>query len=156
MRAPTPPAPLPTPTSKELTGPSGNVGTPGDSAPRAVLDAILRESQERTVSVQAFSTVSQMPGDAVLAEAIVSAITDRLRNLPSVKVVSSEDDATWTISGGIERIATSGVRVTARLVDVGQGAVVRVITVDGGIDELGQLQAEVATELSDTVREVTS
>ena len=156
VRAPTPPAPLPTPTSKELTGPSGNVGAPGDSAPRAVLDTILRESQERTVSVQAFSTVSQMPGDAVLAEAIVSAITDRLRNLPSVTVVTSEDDATWTISGGIERIATSGVRVTARLVDVGQGAVVRVITVDGGIDELGQLQAEVATELSDTVREVTS
>ena len=156
VRAPTPPAPVPAPTPNGLTGPSGNVGTPGDSAPRAVLDAILRESQERTVSVRAFSTVSQMPGDAVLAEAIVSAITDRLRNLPSVTVVTAGDEATWTISGGIERIATSGVRVTARLIDVGQGAVVRVITVDGGIDELGQLQAEVVTELSDTVREVTS
>ena len=136
------------------------------SAPDATQPGWLREllsesqghdvSKERTVSVQAFSTVGQMPGDTVLAEAIVSAITDRLRNLPSVRVVTAEGDASWTISGGIERIATSGVRVTARLIDVSQGAVVRVITVDGGIDELGQLQDDVVTKLSNSVREATS
>ena len=124
-------------------------------APPVSFDDILTESLGRAIAVRAFSTVSELPEDTALAEAIVSAIISRLENLPSVRVVPAEGDASWVVSGDIQRVG-GVVRVTARLIDIRRNSVVRDITVDGPLDQLGRLQDEVAAELSDSVREVTS
>ena len=111
-------------------------------------------SSDRIV-VRAFNNVSQAPADADLAQAIVNAVTDRLLTLETVSVVAEESTAAWIITGGIQRVGNS-VRVTATLIDVAEGTVVRSVKVDGLIDQLDRLQSEVASELSDSVREVTS
>ena len=107
------------------------------------------------IAVRDFSNVSQMPGDAEVAQAIGSAVIEHLLALENVSVVVEESSAAWIVAGGIQRVGNI-VRVTASLVDVVTGSVVRAIKVDGLINRLAQLQSEVAAALSNSVREATS
>lgn len=107
------------------------------------------------IAVRDFSNVSQIPADAEVAQAIGNAVTERLLALENVSVVAEESSAAWIIAGGIQRVGNI-VRVTASLVDVVTGSVVRAIKVDGLITRLAQLQSEVAAALSNSVRESTS
>ena len=107
------------------------------------------------IAVRDFSNVSQMPADAEVAQAIGNAVTEYLLALENVSVVAEESSAAWIIAGGIQRVGNI-VRVTASLVDVATGSVVRAIKVDGLINRLAQLQSEVAAALSNSVREATS
>ena len=107
------------------------------------------------IAVRDFSNVSQMPADAEVAQAIGNAVTEHLLALENVSVVAEESSAAWIIAGGIQRVGNI-VRVTASLVDVATGSVVRAIKVDGLINRLAQLQSEVAAALSNSVREATS
>ena len=107
------------------------------------------------IAVRDFSNVSQMPADAEVAQAIGNAVTEHLLALENVSVVAEESSAAWIIAGGIQRVGNI-VRVTASLVDVVTGSVVRAIKVDGLINRLAQLQSEVAAALSNSVREATS
>ena len=54
--------------------------------------------------------------------------------------------ARWVITGGYQRVARR-LRITARLVDVVAGVVVRTATVDGGVDEIFALQDQITGEL---------
>ena len=107
------------------------------------------------IAVRDFSNVSQMPADAEVAQAIGNAVTEHLLALENVSVVAEESSAAWIIAGGIQRVGNI-VRVTASLVDVATGSVVRAIKVDGLINRLAQLQSDVAAALSNSVREATS
>ena len=107
------------------------------------------------IAVRDFSNVSQIPADAEVAQAIGNAVTEHLLALENVSVVVEESSAAWIIAGGIQRVGNT-VRVTASLVDVVTGSVVRAIKVDGLINRLAQLQSEVAAALSNSVREATS
>ena len=117
--------------------------------------AVVEPPPNAAIAVRPFSNVSQIPEDSVLAETIVSAVTDRLATLWSVSVVTAERDASWLISGGIQRLGNV-VRITANLIDLRQGLVVRAVKVDGPVDQFSRLRNELATELSNSVREVTS
>ena len=107
------------------------------------------------VAVRPFANVSQMPEDSALPEMIVAAVTERLATLRSITVVAAERDATLIISGGIQRMGDL-VRITARLIDVSLGSMVRAVKIDGPVDQLDRLRDEVASELVDSVLEVTS
>ena len=115
----------------------------------------VRAPASDRIAIRPFSNVSQMPADADIAQAIFNAVADRLGVIDTVSVVAEESDATWVIAGGIQRVGNI-VRVTATLIDTGSGSVVRAIKVDGVSDQLAELQSQVASELSDGVREVTS
>ena len=122
------------------------------------IDAIPVPFQSPTsdrIAVRDFSNVSQIPADAEVAQAIGNAVTEHLLALENVSVVAEESSAAWIIAGGIQRVGNI-VRVTASLVDVVTGSVVRAIKVDGLITRLAQLQSEVAAALSNSVREATS
>ena len=54
--------------------------------------------------------------------------------------------ARWVVSGGYQRLGDQ-LRITARLVDVATGTLVRAIKVDGAIDDLFTLQDRLAVEL---------
>ena len=90
-----------------------------------------------------------------LGAAITDAVAVSLAELPMVTVVSPDDGAVWVVGGGVQRIG-GVVRVTARLVDVESGSVLKAVKVDGTVDALAELQARVASALSDSVRDALS
>ena len=90
-----------------------------------------------------------------LGAAITDAIAARLAELPVVTVVSSGDGAAWIVVGGVQRIG-GVVRVTARLIDVESGTVLAAVKVDGTMDALAELQARVASAMSESVRDALS
>ena len=90
--------------------------------------------------------------DVDLADSITRAIAARAAALTDVTVVAPADPAAWAIGGGIQRVG-SRVRVTARLTDVGQGAVVTAIKVDGAVDALADLRSRVAALMIENLRD---
>lgn len=122
-----------------------DAGEPVAQVERATMSAI---------AVRPFANVSRGPEDAAVAEAITTAVADRLASLQSVSVVAEERDALWIISGGVQRIGNL-VRITANLIDGREGTVVYALKVDGPVDQLNRLRNEIAAELSTTVREAT-
>ncbi len=107
------------------------------------------------IVVRTFRNLSLAAVDADVGQAIVKAVTDHLLALGTVSVVAQESRAAWIISGGIQRVGNI-VRITASLVDVAKGSVVRAVKVDGLISRLAQLQSQVASELGECVHEMTS
>ena len=106
-----------------------------------------------TVAIRTFSNVSGVPEDGALAQALGHAVAAHLTTLETVTVVTSEDNATWVVTGGIQRVGDV-IRITARLVDRRKSAVVQAVKVDGSIDELARLQREVAAAMGDGVRQM--
>ena len=106
-----------------------------------------------TVAIRAFSNVSGVPEDGALALALGRAVAAHLTTLETVTVVASEDNATWVVTGGIQRVGDV-IRITARLVDQRKSAVVQAVKVDGPIDELARLQHEVAEAMGNSVRQM--
>ena len=104
-----------------------------------------------TVAIRAFSNVSGGPEDGALA--LGRAVAAHLTTLETVTVVASEDNATWVVTGGIQRVGDV-IRITARLVDQRKSAVVQAVKVDGPIDELARLQHEVAEAMGNSVRQM--
>ena len=90
-----------------------------------------------------------------LRAAITDAVAARLAELPAVTVVWSDDGAAWVIDGGVQQVG-GVVRVTARLIDVESGTVLTAVKVDGTLDNVAELQARVASALSESVREALS
>ena len=106
-----------------------------------------------TVAIRAFSNVSGVPEDGALALALGRAVAAHLTTLETVTVVASEDNATWVVTGGIQRVGDV-IRITARMVDRRKSAVVQAVKVDGPIDELARLQHEVAEAMGNSVRQM--
>ena len=106
-----------------------------------------------TVAIRAFSNVSGVPEDGAFARALGRAVAAHLTTLETVTVVASEDNATWVVTGGIQRVGDV-IRITARLVDRRKSAVVQAVKVDGPIDELARLQHEVAAAMGNGVRQM--
>ena len=65
----------------------------------------------------------------------------------AILVAGRRVGARWVINGGYQRLADV-IRITARIVDIGTGAIVRTLKVDGAVDELFALQDQVAAELA--------
>ena len=87
-----------------------------------------------------------------LGVVITEAVTARLAALPGVGVIAGGDDAMWVVGGGIQRIG-SMLRVTARLTDARNGAVISAVKVDGTVEALADLQERVADAMADSVRD---
>ena len=112
----------------------------------------VEQATASAIAVRPFANVSEAPGDALLADAITTAVAERLAMLQSVSLVTDERSAVWVISGGIQRIGEI-IRITANLIDRREGTVIHAVKVDGPVDELSRLQNEVAAALSNSVRE---
>ena len=102
-----------------------------------------------------FSPSGEAVPNVDVGVALTDAIAARLAELPVVTVVPSDDGAAWIVSGGVQRIGGI-VRVTARLIDVESGVVLKTVEVDGTIDALAELKERVASALSESVRDALS
>ena len=138
---------------------AGGLASPTADEPAAVVvDAAPGGTVTTTLVVLPFEDLSPseegVPSVA-LGAAITDAVAARLAELAEVTVVSFRDGASWIVDGVVQRIG-GVVRVTARLVDVESGSVLKAVKVDGTIDAIAELHARVASALSERVREAFS
>ena len=130
-----------------------------------------------TVLVLPFSNVSGDPDDDWLGAGIAETVSVDLKNRHGLSVVKRDIVAetarrneasaralpdepaavaldrppktTWLVAGGYQRVGNL-LRITARLVDVASGAIIRRAKLDGTLSEIFTLQDQVVTGLSDS------
>ena len=118
-------------------------------------DRTRSPSTRAVIPFDDFSPSGEAVPNADVGVALTDAIAARLAELPVVTVVPSDDGAAWIVSGGVQRIGGI-VRVTARLIDVESGVVLKTVEVDGTIDALAELKERVASALSESVLDALS
>ena len=111
------------------------------------------------VAVARFTNISRNPSDDRIQGTIAAAVAGGLRELAAVSVVALEDadeasaladasarGAIWLVSGGYQQVGGQ-LRLTARLLDVASGNFIETVKVDGPVDQLQELLAEVVGTL---------
>ena len=94
-----------------------------------------------TVAV-AFTNLNQATGDYGFGPALNRAVSMRLSAADGL-LVAEESDARYVVRGGVQQVGPL-VRVTARIVDTENGAVLHAAKVDGTSDDRQALEASVA------------
>lgn len=130
---------------------------------------------ENAVAVMTFSNITGEPADEWIGSGIAETVTSDLKKVRGLSVIGRErtfevlkdlqtgalndfDEAvaidvgrrlaaSWILGGGYQRIGEM-IRITARVIDVGTGEVVRTVKIDGKISEIFALQDKIVYELS--------
>ncbi len=131
----------------------------------------------RAVAVLGFSNITRNGEDDWIGTGIAETVTADLQGLEGIAVIararvheslrglgaSEQDDvglaarvgralgARWVLSGGFQRAGES-VRVTAQLLEVATGTVLRIVKLDGALSAIFELQDRIVCELSDSLR----
>ena len=157
-RAAWPPAPRvpPTPPPAEAVEEPAREATPTRTetvtVPTTRPDTTPPRPRVNPVAVLPFTDVGEQT-DGGIGTAFSRQVSERLADIDTVTLVASADGANWVVGGGIQRLGEV-VRITARLIDAEDGNVVRAVKVDGDATDLLRLRDEVATVMSDGIREV--
>ena len=142
---------------------------PADSSASAAL------RRERSVAVVTFVNITREPADEWIGSGIAETVTTDLNNVSGLTVIGRAQvfdalkqlergaheafderfaialgrqlGASWIVGGGYQRMADS-IRITAQLVDVNTGTLVRTVKADGSIDQIFELQDRIVIELS--------
>jgi tetratricopeptide (TPR) repeat protein len=140
-------------------------------APTSELAAKL----ENAVAVMTFSNITGEPTDEWIGSGIAETVTSDLQKLRGLSVIGRErtfevlkglttgqlvdfDEtvaidigrrlgASWILGGGYQRIGEM-IRITARVIEVNTGEVIRTVKIDGTISEIFSLQDKIVYELS--------
>lgn len=130
---------------------------------------------ENAVAVITFANITRETADDWIGAGIAETVTADLKNVRGISVIGRErvfeilknigsgtlgeiDEslaisigrrlgARWIISGGYQRLADM-LRITARVIEVESGAVMRTVKIDGSITEIFALQDRIVYELS--------
>ena len=133
----------------------------------------------RTVAVIPFFNIAGDAADEWIGAGIAESVMADLRDIPGLSVIgrevilearrslgeapdSSPDSSnervamdlgrglgvTWLVAGGYQRVGDR-IRITARLVDVVSGSVIRTAKIDGAVSELFSLQDLIVSQLGD-------
>ncbi|MYD86038.1 MAG: efflux RND transporter periplasmic adaptor subunit [Acidobacteria bacterium] len=121
------------------------------SRPAATVAAAPRRPAPRTpdaapanvVAVASFASLNRATGDAELGPALSRAVAARLASSDGIAVSENESDATYVVRGGLQQVGPL-VRVTARIVDTANGAVLHAAKIDGSTADRPALEADVA------------
>lgn len=147
---------------------SGVTSTEPSSGPLSRLD--------NAVAVITFSNITKESADDWIGSGIAETVTSDLKNIRGISVIGRErifealksyasaelmelDEkfamdlgrrlgATWIVSGGYQRVGEM-IRITARLISVETGALLKTVKIDGKIGEIFNLQDRVVLELSE-------
>lgn len=135
----------------------------------------LMPKLENAVAVMTFSNITGEPKDEWIGSGIAETVTSDLKKVRGLSVIGRErtfevlkdlgtgqlsdfDEsvaidvgrrlaASWILGGGYQRIGEM-IRITARVIDVNTGEVVRTVKIDGNINEIFTLQDKIVYELS--------
>ena len=130
---------------------------------------------ENAVAVMTFSNITAEPADEWIGSGIAETVTSDLKKVRGLSVIGRErtfealkdlstgalkdfDEsiaidigrrlaASWILGGGYQRIGEM-IRITARVIDVSTGEVIRTVKIDGNIKEIFSLQDKIVYELS--------
>jgi serine/threonine protein kinase/tetratricopeptide (TPR) repeat protein len=130
---------------------------------------------ENAVAVMTFSNITGEPSDEWIGSGIAETVTSDLKKVRGLSVIGRErtfevlkdiqtgalndfDEsvaidigrrlaAAWILGGGFQRIGEM-IRITARVIDVTTGEVIRTVKIDGKISEIFNLQDKIVYELS--------
>jgi serine/threonine protein kinase/Tfp pilus assembly protein PilF len=131
---------------------------------------------QKAIAVMTFANISGDAADDWIGFGVAETVSGDLKSIQGLAVIGRErmydllrhahagdqaalDDrraieigrrlgAAWIVSGGYQRVGEQ-VRITARLVDVGTGALVKTVKIDGGLAELFSLQDRIVYELTE-------
>ena len=150
---------------------------PGSSASGLDVRARPTEPPPPTnaVAVIPFTNITREPADDWIGSGIAETVTADLKSIKGLSLIGRErifdalrvlgssgtdtlDErmsiavgrqlrATWLVGGGYQRLGDL-IRITARFVEVGSGAVVRTVKIDGAIGDIFSLQDKIVFELS--------
>ncbi len=96
-----------------------------------------------------FTNITGDPADAWIGAGIAEALAADLGATAAALTPDRRQPGTRFIDGAYQRLGTK-IRITARLVEIGSGRVIRAVKLDGRRDELFALQDRLAAELSTT------
>jgi serine/threonine protein kinase/Tfp pilus assembly protein PilF len=130
---------------------------------------------ENAVAVMTFSNITGEPADEWIGSGIAETVTSDLKKVRGLSVIGRErtfealkdlstgalrefDEsiaidigrrlaASWILGGGYQRMGEM-IRITARVIDVNTGEVIRTVKIDGNIKEIFSLQDKIVYELS--------
>ena len=111
-----------------------------------LLPAAVLAQPGGTVSVRPFTNITEEPADAWIGVGIAETLVADLQAAPGFEVVTREQTGAWVLSGAYQRVGTQ-IRITAQLVEVSSGVVIRAARVDGALDDLFALQDRLSAEL---------
>ena len=101
-----------------------------------------------SVSVQPFTNITGAPSDTWIGAGIAETLIADLQAAPGFEIVTGQQDgARWVVRGAYQRVGNQ-IRITARLVEIASGAVIRTARVDGTLDDLFGLQDRLAVALA--------
>ncbi len=121
-----------------------------------LLPAIAFAQTVGTVSVLPFLNITGDPSDAWIGDGIAETLIADLQVASGFEVVTGEqDDVRWVVRGAYQRIGNT-IRVTARLVEIASGALIRTARVDGRMDDLFALQDRLAVALAEPLENASS
>lgn len=137
--------------------------------------AVLAPKLENAVAVMTFANITGEPKDEWIGSGIAETVTSDLKKVRGLSVIGRErtfevlkdlgtgqlsdfDEtvaidigrrlaASWILGGGYQRIGEM-IRITARVIDVNTGEVIRTVKIDGNIQEIFDLQDKIVYELS--------
>jgi adenylate cyclase len=137
--------------------------------------AALAPKLENALAVMTFANITGEPKDEWIGSGIAETVTSDLKKVRGLSVIGRErtfevlkdlntgqltdfDEtvaidigrrlaATWILGGGYQRIGEM-IRITARVIDVDTGEVIRTVKIDGDIKEIFALQDKIVYELS--------
>ena len=124
-----------------------------EPAPRPAAPPVSRRSASSTpvveptaphaVAVASFASLNQETGAPGLGPALGRAVMTRLASADGIALAENESDARYVVRAGIQQVGPL-VRVTARIVDNEDGAVLHAAKIDGRSDDQPALEADVA------------
>ncbi|MGH9347973.1 MAG: protein kinase domain-containing protein [Vicinamibacterales bacterium] len=132
------------------------------------------EQGERSIAVMTFVNVTREAADDWIGEGIAETVTSDLKNLHGLAVVGraqifellktlatgrdTSDDRLaieigrrlgtwWVVTGAYQRIGPR-IRITTQVIEVLRGTLLKTLKIDGGIDDIFELQDRIVFELS--------
>jgi serine/threonine protein kinase/Flp pilus assembly protein TadD len=154
--------------------PTERVGLPSSGAYPPASGEFETAKLSNAVAVMTFANITKEPVDAWIGAGIAETVTADLKNVHGLAVMGRErvfdtlknlgvadandaDEkfaievgrrlgATWIVSGGYQRVGES-IRITARLVEIATGALVRSVKIDGVVAAIFDLQDKIVYEL---------
>ena len=120
---------------------------PAEAAPRPAAPGAPAPPAATTAVAVAFTNLNQETGEYGFGPALDRAVSTRLAAADGLRV-TEESDARYVVRGGVQQVGPL-VRVTARIVDTENGAVLHAAKVDGTSDDRQALEASVADVVID-------
>ena len=112
-----------------------------------LLPAAVFAQAGSTVSIRPFANITGEPGDAWIGVGIAETLIAALPGTTGFEVVTRENGAPRVLSWAYQRVGAR-IRITATLVEVATGTVIRTARVDGALDDLFALQDRLVLDLT--------